>query len=156
MPTPYIAIAFFGLAALILLWLGRLSHRETPVREESIAVGMTEAEVLAALGPPDEVRRDGDPLDPGYFADGIRASFVYEGRFVVRFVHAIVQEIGQESPLPEVEGEAVLAGRGAPPRGLVGTYFAATPAAGALPVDEIEEVEAIPIEEEFRTPIVTD
>ena len=62
MPLPYIAIAFFGVAALILLWLGRLSHRETPVREESIAVGMTEAEVL--FDAPYEQRLDPRPKRP--------------------------------------------------------------------------------------------
>jgi len=154
MPLPYLVIAIFALAALILILLGRLTHRPAPPRDPAITIGMTEAEVLAALGPPGEVRRDGDPLDPEYFAEGIRATYVYEGRGVVRFFRGVVHEVGKDLPLPVVDGEAVAAGGTA--RNLVGTFFAAAPASGSLPLDEVEEVEAVPIEDEFPSPIATD
>jgi hypothetical protein len=154
MPLPYLAIAIFALAALILILLGRLTHRPVQPRDPAITIGMTEAEVLAALGPPAEVRRDGDPLDPDYFADGIRATYVYEGRGVVRFVRGVVHEVGRDLPLPMVEGEAVSLAGG--PRSFPGTFFAASPAAGSLPLDEVEEVETIPLEDEFPSPIAAE
>lgn len=154
MPLPYLAIALFGLAALILIWLGRYTHRESPRTDSPVAVGMTEAEVLAALGPPEEVRRDGDPLDTRSSAGGIHASYVYPGLGLVRFVDGVVQEIGEESPLPEVDGEA--APTGGSPRGLVGIYYPAAPTGGSLLIDEVEEVEAIPLEDEFPSAIPTE
>ena len=100
MPLPYLAIALFGLAALILIWLGRYTHRDAPQSGSPISVGMTEAEVLGVLGPPEEVRRDGDPLDSGSFVGGTHSSYVYPGFGVVRFIDGVVQEIGAETPLP--------------------------------------------------------
>ena len=115
MPIVNLVILFFVLAAIFLFWLGRHQHRGVLQREQTVEVGMTEAEVLTSLGPPREISREGDPLDPGFFIQNRRESYHYGNRLVVLFERGVVQEVSKPAPLPVVDAEPVEAKPSSPP-----------------------------------------
>ena len=94
-----ITIGFFIVAAIVLYWLGRHARRDPLGRSGVIEVGMSELDVLASIGPPDEIRRHKDPLDPGFFADTRRESYVYRGRRAVHFERGQVVGVSHDESL---------------------------------------------------------
>ncbi len=103
-----VALAFFAIAAIVLLCLSSHQHRHLLQREQKIEIGMTEADVLSAIGPPHEIRREGEPMDPGYFNEHRRETYVYGDRLLIRFERGVVLGMGEPTPMPEIEAESVL------------------------------------------------
>ena len=67
-------------------------------RQGIVEIGMSELDLLASVGPPDEIHRHHDPLDPGYFTDVRRESYVYRGRHAVHLERGHVVRVSRWDP----------------------------------------------------------
>lgn len=92
MPLVAAVTVFFALAAFLLLCLGRNARCGARHPERTVRAGMNEHDVLHAIGPPSEVIRLGDPLDPAFFSEKRAALYIYEGLGEVRFENGVVEE----------------------------------------------------------------
>ena len=104
----HVVIGFFIASAIVLFWLGR-ERRDPIARKGAIERGMSEAEVIASVGPPQEIRRTRDPLDPGFFATSRKETYVYANNRAVHFergqvvgVSHVTASAGSPSPPPQI------------------------------------------------------
>ena len=90
-----LVIGFFIVSAIVLFWLGRAPR--DPIARGSIEAGMSEADVIATVGPPQEILRTRDPLDPGFFTNSRRETYIYANERAVYFERGHVVRVGQRA-----------------------------------------------------------